>query len=433
MASPEPAPLAALADDEQRVLDLVDDAEIARDLRELVAIPSVDGSPDEAEAQRWCAERLAGIGLRVDRWDVELDRLRERPDFPGMEVERDTLAGCVATLGPDAEPSLALCGHTDVVPPGDASAWSGRDPFDLRVDDGGRAWGRGACDMKGGVAAVIGATAAIARARIPLRRALAVHCVSAEEDGGAGAYATLHRGHRAESCVIAEPTNGDVISANAGSLTFRLDIEGLSTHGSTRTRGVSAIELFEVVHGALRALEADRNAEIPAPFDHLDLAWPLSVGIVSAGDWASTVPDRLVASGRYGVRVDETVDDARRQFEDAVAAACAADPWLRNHPVSVTWPGGVFAPGALPSRHRLLDDVHRAVRDVRGAEPADFGGPYGSDLRHYATAGVATLQYGPGDVRLAHAVDEHVSLDDVMACARVYALLAVRSCGTADP
>ncbi|HSS68387.1 MAG TPA: ArgE/DapE family deacylase [Nocardioidaceae bacterium] len=417
-------------DDERRVLDAIDDAQIVRDLRDLVAIASVDGTPGEADAQRWCADRLAGIGLRVDTWDVDLEELQRQRGYPGMEVERSELSGCVARLGPEDEPALALCGHTDVVPPGDLSAWSGRDPFALEVDDAGRAWGRGACDMKAGLVAVIAATAAVMAAGPTLSRSLAVHCVSAEEDGGAGAFATLLRGHRADACVIAEPTAGDLIPANAGSLTFRLEVEGLATHGSTRTRGVSAIEKFEVVHAALRALEAQRNVDAPAPFDHLDLAWPLSVGIVSAGDWASTVPDRLVAAGRYGVRVDESVDAARAAFEASVADACATDPWLRDHPVGVSWPGGVFAPGSLPPGHRLLDEVRDAVRDVRDETPRVYGGPYGSDLRHYASAGVPTLQYGPGDVRHAHAVDEHVLLDDVFACARVYALLAVRACST---
>jgi acetylornithine deacetylase len=419
-----------LTDVERRLLDAVDDEEIVDDLRALVAIASVDGSPGEAEAQVWCAERLAGLGLNVDRWEVDLDALRQEPDFPGMEVDRSGITGCVATLG-DGAPALALCGHTDVVPPGEASAWSGRDPFALEVDDAGRAWGRGACDMKAGVVAVVAAVGAIVRAGLRLEGGLAVHCVSAEEDGGAGAYATLKRGHTAGACLIAEPTAGDVISANAGSLTFQLEVDGLATHGSTRTRGVSAIEKFEVVHAALRALEAERNADIPAPFDHLDLAWPLSIGIVSAGEWASTVPDRLVASGRYGVRVDETVGQACQAFEAAVARACDADPWLRDHPVAVTWPGGVFAPGALPSGHRLLDDVRDAVRDVRGERPDVLGGPYGSDLRHYASIGIPTLQYGPGDVRHAHATDEHVLLSDVFACARVYVLLALRLCGPA--
>lgn len=414
---------------ETEMLAALDEDAIVADLRALVAIPSVDGSPAEAEVQRWCANRLSELGCTVDTWDIDLHELKTDPDFPGMEVERRTAVGCVGVFGGTThQPALALYGHTDVVPPGDLAAWGGHDPFTLRIDDGA-AWGRGACDMKAGVAAILGALDAVRRSARQLRRPLAVHCVSGEEDGGIGAFATLRRGHTAEVCVSTEPTAGDIIPANAGTLTFRLEVTGLATHGSTRTRGVSALEKFEVVHRALREFERQRNAEAPPLFAHLDLAWPLSVGIVRAGDWASTVPDRLVAEGRYGMRVDETIPAAIAAFEAAVADACAADGWLVDHPVRVSWPGGMFAPGAMPEGHHLLDDVRRAVADVHGEQPRALGGPYGSDLRHYAAAGIPTVQYGPGDVRFAHASDEHVKLVDVFACARVYALLIARLCG----
>jgi acetylornithine deacetylase len=414
--------------EEESVLARIDDEAIVRDLTGLVGIASVDGTPEEADAQRWCADRLGALGLEVDVWDVDIEALAARADFPGMEVERTRAVGCVGVLGDgDATPALALYGHTDVVPPGDPRLWGDRDPFALAIADG-LAWGRGACDMKAGLVAAVAAVEAVIASGTTLDRPLAVHCVSAEEDGGVGAFATLLRGHRADSCVIAEPTARTLIPANAGSLTFALDVPGLATHGATRTRGVSAVEKFEVVYAALRALERDRNADVPPEFAHLDLAWPLSVGRVHAGDWASTVPDRLTASGRYGVRVDETVEQAVSAFEAAVAEACRQDPWLRDHPVTVTWPGGRFAPGTLATGHRLAADAALAVAEVTGVDPPVVGAPYGSDLRHYTGAGIATVQYGPGDVRYAHAVDEHVPLDEVFACARVYALLALRSC-----
>jgi acetylornithine deacetylase len=425
--------MAELSAVERDVVDAVDDAEILRDLEGLVAIPSVDGSASEPDAQRWCADRLDALGLSLDVWDIDVDRATRESGFPGMEVARTTAVGCVATLGETGElPALALCGHTDVVPPGDLSRWPGGDPFAVSVDDAGRAWGRGTCDMKAGVVAAIAALAALGRSGIELARPLSMHCVSAEEDGGLGAYATLRRGHQAAACLIAEPTSGDVIPANAGALTFRIVVTGLATHGSTRTRGVSAVEKFDLVHQALRALEARRNRDVPRLFEHLDLAWPLSVGMVSAGDWASTVPGRLVAEGRYGVRIDEGVDNAISEFERAVDDVCKADPWLRDHPVSVSWPGGMFAPGSLPDAHPFLDQVTGTVSAFRGTEPRVIGGPYGSDLRHYASAGIATVQYGPGDVRFAHAVDEHVDLRDVFDCARIYAVLALRCCGIAS-
>ena len=413
--------------DDQRVLAQVDPDEIIGTLSDLVAIPSVDGTPGELDVQRWCAERMHDLGADVDVWDFEVADLAADPDFPGMEVERDEIVGCVGVWGGQGTPALALYGHTDVVPPGDLSAWQGNDPFRLRIDDG-IAYGRGACDMKGGVAAILGAVSAVRRSGLAPTRPVAVHTVSAEEDGGVGAFATLRRGHVAETCISAEPTGAEVISANAGSLTFRLVVSGLSTHGSTRTRGVSAIELFEHVHAALLELEARRNATSAPGFEHLDLPWPLSVGTVAAGDWASTVPDRLVAEGRYGVRVDETVADAVADLETAVSVACAAHPWLRERPVEVTWPGGRFAPGRMPPGHPLYDEVAGCVEGVTGRRPAALGGPYGSDLRHYAGAGVATLQYGPGDVRHAHASDEQVAVGDLVAAAQVYAMMIARRC-----
>ncbi|MGY4769348.1 M20/M25/M40 family metallo-hydrolase [Kribbella sp. CWNU-51] len=409
-----------LSEVERRVLAAVDDARVIEDLRDLVRIPSVDGTPAESDVQAWCAERLAALGLIVDKWPIDMPTLTADPEFPGMEVERGEAWGCVGVLGGDGTPGLILNGHVDVVP-GDA--------FDARIEDGVM-WGRGTCDMKGGVAAILGATAAVVAAGITLRRPLAVHTVIGEEDGGVGAFATLRRGHRGEACLIAEPTAGSVIPANAGSLTFRLEVPGLATHGSTRSRGVSAIEKFTVIQTALQDLEAARNRDPHPLLAHLDLANPLSVGTIAAGDWASTVPDHLVAEGRYGVRLGEPLADARAAFETAIAETCLKDDWLRDHPVKVSWPGGEFASGLLRDDDPLLADTRQAVTDAGSPPPEVRGAPYGSDLRQYAAAGIPTLQYGPGDVRYAHAADEHVILAEVLQAARAYALLVVRRCAS---
>ena len=405
---------------ERVVLAAIDEERIVAELRELVRIPSVDGTAAESDVQTWCARRLGALGATVDHWRLDLDELRADPEFPGMEVERGEAWGCVGVLGGDGTPGLILNGHVDVVP-GDA--------FDGRIEEGVM-WGRGTCDMKGGVAAILGATAAVVAAGITLRKPLAVHTVIGEEDGGVGAFATLRRGHRGEACLIAEPTAGSVIPANAGSLTFRLEVPGLATHGSTRSRGVSAIEKFTVIQAALQELEAARNRDPHPLLAHLDLANPLSVGTIAAGDWASTVPDHLVAEGRYGIRLGEPLADARAAFETAIAETCLKDDWLRDHPVKVSWPGGEFASGLLRDDDPLVVDTRRAVTDAGSPPPDVRGAPYGSDLRQYAAAGIPTLQYGPGDVRYAHAADEHVILAEVLQAARAYALLVVRRCAS---
>jgi acetylornithine deacetylase len=418
----------ALTAVEQNVVDAVDPDAIMGDLAALVSIPSVGGSAGEVAVQEWSAERLAELGATVDHWKLDLAELRSTAGYPGEEVDRDEAYGCVGIFGDHTErPGLILSGHTDVVPPGDSARWE-HHPWRL-AREGDLLYGRGASDMKAGVAAIFGALGALRSQEVTLRRPLAVHAVIGEEDGGIGAYATVRRGHLGDACVIAEPTDACVILANAGSLTFRIEVSGQAAHGSSRLDGHSAVDAALPLFAALRELEARRNRGVDPILGHLDMPYPISVGIVRAGDWASTVPDVLVAEGRYGVRLDEPVERARAEFETAVAHACAADSWLSTHPARVSWPGGVFASGRLPAGHHLLDDAGRAVSDAAGWEPVAQGAPYGSDLRLYAAAGVPTIQLGPGSVASAHTVDESVPLGEIVAFARVYAVLALRLCG----
>ena len=201
-------------------------------------------------------------------------------------------------------------------------------------------------------------------------RRLALHSVVSEEDGGLGAFATLRRGHRGEVAVITEPTSGRLVTANAGALTFRIEVTGRAAHGSTRQEGVSALEAFWPVHLALRELEARRNADPHPLFGDNPLPYGISVGTVRTGDWASSVPDLLVAEGRMGVRLDEDPALARAAFEDAVAAAAAADPWLRDHPPRVTLARRAVRVGRLPEGHALVGEVADAVEVVSGRRPA---------------------------------------------------------------
>lgn len=410
---------------EARVLDAVDDGWLLERLRELVAVPSVGGTAAESEAQHLVAGWLRTMGAETDVWAIDLVDAATADDAPGQEVVRDEAWGVVGTLGGAGEPGLVLCGHTDVVPPGDPALWPG-DPFVPRLA-GGVLHGRGTCDMKGGLVAALAAARAVAAAGVPLRRPLAVHSVVGEEDGGLGAWATLRRGHRGAACIIPEPTAGAVMTANAGALTFRLGLTGLAAHGAMRDQGVSTVELFGHVHAALRRFEASRQRDVER-FAGTALPYGLSIGTVHAGDWSSTVPDRLVAEGRYGVQVDEPVEAARAAFEAAVAAACAEHPWLADHPARVEWVGGAFASGRLPQGSKLLPAVRAAVVDTGRAAPAERFVPAGTDLRLYAAAGVPTLHYGPGDLGLAHSPREQVPVADLGHVARVLALTALRQC-----
>ncbi len=401
-------------------MDLIDVDLVRRDLAQLVSYASVGGSESETGAQRWCAATLQGLGLDVDLWPLDLDTLRADPEFPGEEVDREEAWGCVGTSGAGT-PALVLNGHVDVVPPGEHEWWTGHDPWHLHEVDG--LWyGRGTCDMKGGIVAILAAIRAVGA---QLTRPFAVHTVVGEEDGGLGTFATLRRGHGGDACLIAEPTAGQIVSANAGALTFRLEIRGRATHGSMAGHGISAIDLFEHIRGVLRDLDAHRNVEPPEPFG--ERPWPISVGMIQAGDWSSTVPDLLVAEGRFGVMPGESFSTAMAVFESAISAV--DEPWLREHPIDVTWPGGQFAAGSLPVGHLFGEQVRDAAITAGWPAPSMVGAPYGSDLRQYAAMGIPTLQFGPGDVLQAHSVDENVPIDDVVRCAEAYAHLLLNRCG----
>jgi acetylornithine deacetylase len=406
-----------------------DRAEMFELLAELVRIPSLGGSEHELSIQHTLAKRFASEGLEVDLWPLDVTVLQRDADFPGVEVERSEAWGLVGRLSlGEATKSLMFNAHVDVVPPGDLSTWADGAPFSGHVRDG-RLFGRGACDMKGGLVAAWWALRTLRRAHPDLNGNLLLACVIGEEDGGLGTFGLLHRGWRADACVIPEPTGLDLVPANAGALTFRLRIRGRATHASRRTEGVSALERFWPVWRALQDLEQSRNAEVDPLMRRWPMPYGLSIGRVRCGDWASSVPDVLEAEGRLGVALDETPAAARRALEDAIAEACTGDAWLRDHPVEVEWWGGQFASGRLPTSSDLLDRMrraHLAATEPEGQPPAVWGAPYGSDLRLLTgLGGIPTLHYGPGDAAVAHGPNEYVPLEEVAIAARTLALFAL--------
>ena len=411
-------------------LALVDPAALVGLLQELLAVPTVTGSAAESEGQHLLAARLRAAGMDTDLWSVDLPTITADPDFPGMEAPRDEAWGLVGSWGggdPDA-PTVVLNGHLDVVPTGGPELWT-VDPWQGRVRNG-RVLGRGACDMKGGLACQVLAVEVLRRAGVRLRGRVQLQSVVGEEDGGLGTFATLRRGYRGDLAVICEPTSGALVTASAGALTFRLTVPGRSAHGSMRLEGVDAVEKYLLVHQGLRRLEARRNRDVPPLMARYALPYPLSVGTVRAGDWASSVPDVLVAEGRYGVALGEPVEAARAELEAALVQVCADDPWLAANPVRVEWVGGQFASGSVDAHAPVVQAVSAAHARLHGARPPVQGVPYGSDLRLLTgIGGVPTVHYGPGDVAHAHAPDESVPVDELVAVTQTLVQLVASTAG----
>ena len=317
-------------------------------LADLVRIPSVTGS-EEAVADR-IAAALTQIGVPVERIAPDPAAIRADPDWPGEEMPRETLPIVVGRLGRPGGRRLLLVGHLDVVPIGDPETWS-VDPWGGSVRDG-MLFGRGACDMKGGVASILAALRALAPSGTAdrLEGEVVAAFVPSEEDGGQGMLAAIRAGVVGDAAVITEPTGLQVVVADAGAITFRLVVPGKAAHASVRREGVSALEnVFTIV----RALETDERRRNDAETDPLmtvlGLPYATIIGKVEGGSWASTVLDRVVVEGRYGVRLGQTWRDAEADLRACIDAADAADPFLRDHPATVELTGGrLLRPGCRP-------------------------------------------------------------------------------------
>ena len=428
----------ALDPAEAAVAAAVDDSWLLETLAGLVAIPSWQGR--ERPAQEYMAAAMAALGMDLDVWEIDEAELRRHPDY-ATEIEREDPLGVVGRMrcgtggrggGPDGggsgrEPrTLVLNGHVDVVPPGDLGRWE-TPPFEM-VARGGRVYGRGVLDMKGPLVAGLAGVKAVMDSGVGLHGSVLVQSVIGEEDGGLGTLASVLRGHVGDGAVVLEPTRLAVATAQAGALNFRLTVPGLAAHGALRHEGVSALENFMRVHKDLMDFERERNAAVDEPrLAAFAVPYPICVGTVQGGEWASSVPETVRAEGRFGVGVGEDVAAARRSFEARIAECCARDPFLRENPVGVEWWGGQFAPCETPDGVAIVGAVRGVVRDLGLGDGDVAGVPYGSDLRHLVNAGgTPGVLFGPGDVAGAHRPNESIAVRELVAGARAVALTVMR-------
>jgi len=385
----------------------------------------------ERAVQELIAERLGELGLDVTVLPVRFDRLRGHPAFGDDGFSPDARIDVIGQWrGSGGGRSLILNGHVDVVAPGDETLWTDS-PWSGALRDG-RLYGRGSCDMKSGLVSGIFALAVLRDLGWSPAGDIVVESVIGEESGGAGTLAAIVEGIRADGAIILEPTSLDLCPVQSGALTFRLAVPGRAAHGALRQHGVSAIEKFSLLHAAILELERDRHQRYRHPlYDEPDWVAPVSIGTIRGGEWHSTVPDLVVAEGRFGVFPGESVAVAREALEVAVARAAAADPWLRGNPPLITWFEGQFESGETPADHPLIATLGAAHQRVLGRGARIRGVPYGSDLRLFTNhADMPAVLYGPGDVALAHTVNESIAVGEILAAVTVLATAIAEWSGT---
>ena len=403
------------------------EGDIANLLLSFVGVSCVTG--DEGAVQGVIERAMKERGWDVDRWEATREETEPYLTHVGEQAVYEGRPNLVAKVpGTGGGRSLMLQGHVDTVEVGDPETWT-RAPYGQR--DGDRIYGRGSCDMKGGIVSMMIARQALAETGVNIRGDVLLATTVGEEDGGLGALSTILRGYKTDAVIITEPSERRLVIAQGGSLVFRITVPGKAAHGAARNQGESALEHFIPIFQALLAWEKERNETLSHPlYDHLENKFPISVGLVQAGNWASTVPESLVAEGRLGFLPGETIEGMQRQTEDLVASVATKSPWLRDHPPTVEWFGGQFASAEVAPDSELVKTVSRA-HEIASNEPVIIEGvAYGADMRLFTEIGdMPTVMYGGGDVRLAHAADEYIELDEVLGAAETLALAVAGWCG----
>ncbi len=423
-------------DIETQVLDVVDRradqiVSFCQALLQTPTVVAVDG--EEAEGQKVVAARLRELGCRVDVWDPDVAELRRHPEFQDVAEDYDGRPVVVGVLpGTGGGRSIILNGHIDVVAAGPHEGWPHGGPWGGAIVDG-HLYGRGASDMKSGLASYIEAIACLREARIRLRGDVVVQSVIDEEQGGNGTLAAVLRGYRADGALIGEPTNMTLVTKNAGIRWVRIVVTGKSAHGAYPDAGVNAMDKAILLYQAIMSYETARVKDLSDPlFAHYERPFPFSFGVFRAGDWPSVVPDVAIFEGRVGFPPEVSGQQFQEEFESRVRDIAATDPWLKDHPPKVEWFGLRVNPAVTEEHHQLVTVTQGSMEDVLGRSVELKGKAGGTDMRLLVGAGIPTVQVGPGLSAQAHAVGESVPIQNIIDVTKTVALSLVRWCGVAS-
>jgi acetylornithine deacetylase len=421
-------PNAALEADLLAAADAVQD-DLQRMLAQLVRFPSINGQ--EAGAQDFMEETFREMGLKTERFEVRDSDLKDVPGYSppvGQWTRHDNV---VATHEPRhaGGRSLILNGHIDVVPVGAAELWS-RPPFDPVVCQG-RMFGRGAGDMKAGIAAYVAAFRALGSLGFQPAATVCLQSVVEEECTGNGALACLHRGFTADAAIIPEPFDHSILSAQVGVMWLSVEVFGKPAHVANAAEGINAIEAAFCLWNGLKTLQAEWNEprnRHPA-FAGLDDPIRFNLGRIEGGEWVSSVATRCMMELRCGFYPGVTAAQARAAVEARLAQTAQRDARLAGIVYRIRYAGFQAEGFVADATGPLFSALAAAHTRVTGSVPEFFASPATTDARVFNLYGnIPVTCYGP-EAQNIHGIDESVSLESVRQTTRVLALFIARWCG----
>ena len=440
----------ATAEQRQEILQSIDSMrdEIVETVSQLVRIRSVNpGYPGtnyeeelggETQANQFLAEIHRQMDLDIDMWEEE----KGRTNLVGI------------WKGTGGGKSLIHNGHIDTVPLGRVDAWKSGDPLSGKVE-GGKIYGRGSCDMKGPVVSQMFAIQALQRAGVKLAGDVILSSTVGEENMDSakiGAGSMVKRGHKADAAVVSEPSAPPyplaVVPTSPGLWWVSVSVEGKASHAATRGETIRAGGMGEAV--AVSAI--DKGVFLLEAIRKFEDQWGLTKKHPLFKPGHFTLLPGVISGAPHGVQVpffipdyctieyciwhhpDEDAEKIKEEFTRFVHRAAELDPWLREHPPQLDWKVH-WPPFNVEVDHPICQAVVKAHQEaVAGTKlegPAKVAGFYAvCDAAFLHRDGVPAIVYGPGSLLVAHAADEYVEIEELIAATKTYALLTIDWCGT---
>lgn len=389
-------------------------------LEKIVSIPTVspwgEGYEEFAKTSR---EVLEGVGVSVEIHRVPQDYVDPRVPPEGRGRARYIV---LARIGSRDNVVLHFNGHYDVVPGG--PGWRVTDPFKPRIIDG-RLFGRGATDMKGGIAAVATAMASLSSYAERLGIGVEAVFVPDEEIGGStGTGYVVEKGlARGRYVVIAEPSGlGQIYIGHKGAVWGEVIVKGRTGHGSTPWLGVNAFEKAtllarEMFEKLVPRIES-RKSKYEYDLREGNKATIMIGGYLRGGEKINQIPGEVVFSFDRRLIVEERSDDAWREIKEFIEDAAkrlGVEVELRHvHAMEPV----IVDPGS-----KIFSAIERGAEIVTGMKPRKIVCIGGLDMRYYAAAGYEVATYGPGVLEAAHTPDEYIEIEDLVRASKIYSLL----------
>jgi acetylornithine deacetylase/succinyl-diaminopimelate desuccinylase family protein len=397
----------------KEVFNQIDSAAIVEFARELIKVPTESHAKEsekevEAKIAPLIISKLKSLGMKVEVYDV----LPGRPNIIGV------------LRGEKNKPSLLLEGHTDVVSAGEGWTY---EPFEGVVKDG-KLYGRGAADMKGGVAAMIMAAEAIVRSNVKLDGDLIIAAVMGEETGLLGAKSLIKRGFHANAAIICEPTCLEVCTAEKGSGRFDIVIRGKAAHASKPHLGVNAIDKMLKV-----MVELEKYKEKLLERRHPLLGNPtFTYTLIEGGLRRNIVPDYCKLHVDTRLIPGETAQSRWNEVRQILKALKERDPdlnvELKQYDDQID-----IIPCEISAEHPIVKVALEAVKKVRGVEPHIKGLTGATDMAVIFGKGkIPTIVLGPGSVEQAHIVDEYVEISQLIDATKIYATIILDLLGESN-